>query len=526
MLELRSAELRVYHVGNESSDRADADVIIPGSSDDPDNPEGDHGLMGTSEMGLKVNEWVDEASFNWHHNDGEFGYGAITSGDRLEFVVEYASFGEASALTPYGEGGYGDGVYGGTLSEERRWTGWAYSPQWNMGPDGWITWSTTAGDFVFETLAARDVHGRGFDETRIAVDESDPAYDVRDGILNTLLRDKAPAIDRSRISTVDAIVDRRLGGRTLLEVAQELINAGDAMMSGDGRSLIVEPVDAIAPEFELTTGDFALASGGEDDDALRNNWRVDGGQGAREDERTMDDAATPAGYYRVTRDDHLTYQLEPEKNRLTRGAIWIRRDAESRGDVRVRIQKSNEAGTGPRDSGDETLDIESFTIDRDFLSIDGWWDGLRFAREILPDEPWIIIDSNTAIGHDIGLASTAPDVPALVTHYPYNVAVVVPDESSIGRYRQRDGHIQRNVRTNAEARQIAQAANRHNAAPESVATFEATSARAHRLRPGDVITADYPAVGMVGDYLVMGRSDRYNGLTIQTDVTIQHTATV
>lgn len=498
-LNIEDAELRVYRVINDSEERDDADLIIPGARDQ----QSVSGLKGNAQISKNVNDWIDEASFDFRPFGGMHGHEMITSGDRLEFVIE----------TP---GGY----------EDTRWTGWSYSPDWEMMGSGRVDWSVKAGDFVFETLKNRDVF-QVFNDRRVAVDESEEEYTWRDGILNNILHSYCPEIDRSGIETLDAVTDYMVSGETALQAFEYLTGVADAVMYSEGTQIKIYPMDGLPTQFELDYDDFKTGAGGRDDDALRNRWRVDGGTGRSEDERTMDDEEDPVAYREVNENNPITFQLDPEKDRLIGMKIWTRKNQESASDIRIRIQKGNSDNTGPRDHEDTTKDIESFTIANDFISLDDWWRGIRFDREPLSANVWLIIDTNDPeVPHDIGLASTNPDVPAIVTEYPYSIAVDIPERMSVLEYRRRDGHVRRDVETNREARDIANAANRHNAWPENYANFVADSERMHRLIPGELISIDMPEVGMSGDFLVMQRQDEYRDIRIDTTVTVQDIQTV
>lgn len=510
-------ELRVFHVGNDSEQKADADLIIPG--DDLTNRD-----QTSIDITRRIQDWKDSGTMAiksdttvdgktlkeaWSSDEEVDALEAITSGDRVEFWVSFVEINGEEA-GGYGEGGFGEGGYGGgfAVHSDRRWTAYAHSPELTADGPGPITIVFDATDFVFEVLSSRRVTDAFEDED---ISGSD------DAIIETVLADEAPEIDRSKIEDVGTKTDREFGGRDVKEMCVDLAETADALMASEGTSLIFKPYDDISVKHSLDWDDVeGTVTLTKDDQDLVNDWRVDGGTGVEKDEvqETVD------GYTTVTESNRIEYELDPEKNRLSRIDVWTKTTG-SEEDVSVRIQAPNSAGDGPRDPGDTTKDIVGDRSSHEFLADDGWRERFRVKNEPLPDNPWLIIESGGEDGQDIGVNSDGD--PAIRTYYPYPINVQVSDQDSIDQYRLREDQLSKKIISTFDmARDVGDAKLRHSKDPEYIISCRAQTLRAHLLEPGEVVDLDLDPLA-TGNYLVVERGETYDAETnrLETELTLQ-----
>lgn len=530
-----ATELRVFRVGNGSESREDADLIIPGE---------DLTNRGNTSIGIsrRINEAKDSGTMavKSYPTQTTKGYGTaygasyggpdeepawwgdgpmypdeiITAGDRIEFWVSFVETGAPEA-SGYGEGGYGEGGFGGgpAVHSSRRWTAYAHAPTLTADGPGPVEISFPATDFVFEILSSR-IATDAFEDELIAGAE--------DAIVNSLLEDHAPEIDRSLIEDVDTRTDREFDGRDLKEICSDLAETADALMASEGTALIYRPFDDIPIKHDFGWDDIqGEASSTPDDGELVNDWRIDGGTGTELDEvqETVD------SYQTVTEGSPLTFELDPEKNRLDRIDVWTRRTG-SQEDLSVRIQAPNSAGDGPRDASDDTKDIVSDRSSWEFLADDGWRDRFRFKHEPLPDKPWLIINSGGDDGQDIGVDENGN--PAIRTHYPFPVNVRVDDQDSIEEHRLRQDRMKKTILSSFDAaRDVGEAKLRHSAQPDWIISCTARSIRAHLLEPGEVVDVSLEPLGS-GPHIVVERSETYDAGTnhLTTELTLQDLETI
>lgn len=509
-LELLDIKARVYQTGNDSDAAEDADATIPGSIID-----------GTVTVSDRLQEWAGDASLSWDGTQDKY-KDVITTNDRVEIVYRIAdpideSTGEGASL---GAASYGEASYGGTDFSIHQWTGQAHTPSFDTytgdyhGDEGVraTRYDIDLIEYVFGILSDRNIYG-SYEGT------------VSD-IVRDVVSEKCPEIDISGVQDIDIETYREYDGTKVNDVVTEMADTGDAVIRSQGRTLIFEPLADIPTQFTLEDADHSALSSDGDESSQATRVQVDGGTAINEDEVTGTSSEDVASYYTVTESDRLTYELDPEKNRIDRVDVWIRNTGTEEG-VSVRIQAPNSDGTAPRDETDDTVDIVSDSSGV-ALPDDGFRNRFRMSREALPDNPWLIIESGGVDGQDIGL--NAAGEPVFRSWYPYRIAVQVPaDQDVLRRYGLvEQSYTDDSITRSETARDIGDASLEHNQHPDIELSFEAMKRRTHNLFPGDVVTVDLPEFGpnYVGDYIVMDRDRELSNSVVRTNLTFQSVASL
>ncbi|QLG49577.1 hypothetical protein [Natrinema halophilum] len=327
------------------------------------------------------------------------------------------------------------------------------------------------------------------------------------------------------IDDVGTRTDREFNGRDLTEICADLAETANALMASKGTSLVYRPYEDIPVKHTLGWDDvYGEASVEPDDTEIVNDWRIDGGTGIEDDQ--INDETNLESYVTVTEDSLLTYQLDTDRNRLTRADLWIRSTGSGE-DLTVGVQAPNLEGTGPRDPTDTTKHIVSDRTSAEFLAAGGWRDRFRSTHEPLPHDPWLVITSGGQSGQEIGV--DVDGNPIFRTHYPYPINVRVDESESIERYRLRQAREKKTILSSFDAaRDVAEANRRHSAYSDETVSCRARSLRAHQFTPGDVVDVSFPEILVEGEHIVIERTGTddagRNGL--HTELTIQDLATI
>jgi hypothetical protein len=461
----------------------------------------------------RIQNWEDDSTISYYNDGGRY-TDTITSGDKLSVLLTFASGSvDGGDAGRYGETRFGETTYGGgVLPVSHRWRGWARAP-WHKDHSRaapYIESSVEAADWVFELLSERQWVFAKFDKRQLAGHE--------DAIVETLLRRHAPEIDREMIEPVRTELSYATYGKDLLSVMQELASRGDALLASRGDSLIFRPLEGIQPSFELRPRDYGTATLKTDDGSLKNAVRVDGAETPEPDQQTARGAEDIVGYERVTDTTRLTMPLDLTKTRLMRVDIWTRKQSDD--NLRVRIQRPNEDGTGPIAPGDDRADLDGSGTGI-AVSKGDWRRNIRLEKNTLPDRPWLIIDTDGDEGHDIGVVDDA-GTPAIRTYYPHKILRTAIDGESISEYNRREIRLKKeDVATDYEtAGAIAEAYLRHHKWPKKTLSFDAQSLRAHTLLPGGMIRVGRPDLGATGNYILVERKDEYSGDTNRLETSL------
>lgn len=457
----------------------------------------------------EVQDAAGKASITIKNTQGKYA-GEITSGDRLEFVVELGGTGNSSS-TKYGGGSYGGGTYGLRKGATRRWMGMASIPRYSNNGEGTRTITLDAQPFAFGVLGSL---GRKVDN----------AFRNRTvtHIAKTIIEDEAPVLDPSGIDTFDTTYDVEFDGTPVLKAMSELADVVNAVLAANGKTVILKKTKNIPIQWTATADDF---EGGWHvdpvDDAVWNQVRVEGGT----DNDVGDSQLTQSSYTTVTESNRLTHRLNLPKSRIDQVDLWTDSTG-SQENVVVRIQEDK--GGAPSDVADQTKDLVNKELSHESLTDDGFTTFL-LEPTILPDtKPWLIVESSGTEGQDIGVDSNGN--PAYKAFYFYPIITQRRNQASIDEYRRREHRIEReNITTAKAALELVEATLRHHNKPRREFSSSAGSVRAHRLNPINAVHLAFEEETAVGDFMVTSRSDTYapsgSRNQLQTDLRLQEIAT-
>lgn len=416
--------------------------------------------------------------------------GEISTGDRLQLVVEVQTVG-SSEPTRYGSGTYGAGSYGRLDGEQALWTGLAGIPRYAVAGSGTRSITVEGQPFAFGVMGSL---GR-------KVDNAFRGRTVTD-IAKTIINDEAAELDPSGIQTFDTVFNVEYDGRPLLDAMSELADVVDAVLTANGRTVIMKPLETIPVLFDATGDDF---EGGWNvdpvDDALYNQVRIAGSV----DNDVGDSQTTQTGYTTVTQNSPIMVQVQLEKSRTNQMDVWTRPTGSGE-DYKVRVQE--DIGGAPTDVTDSSKDLVNKTLSTEFIEQDGFTEFLLERTALPAPDPWLIVESGGDIGQDVGVNGSG--VLTFKAYYHYPIITQESDQQSIEEYRRREKRVERKTITDATtASEIASSILRRSTNPQREFSTNAATRRAHDLQPTDVIELNFPADQAVGEYMVTTREDEY-----------------
>ena len=472
--QLVDAELAVFKPTNDTDV---ADATIPSSD------------LNSVSINSRVQNLVDTGSVKLDNDRGAYS-GVVTSGDRLEFRTRIE----------------------GEDALSRRWTGLVRPVTYDKTGPASGTLDLRVDDFVFGLLDIRSV---------VNAFEGKPISGNADAILNRILANNAPEVDRSQIVDVGESVNVVWNATSLLEAVSELADRGDAVASADDTSLVFRPISDIPVEFALQSSDKGLHTVKENDDSMANQVRVEGGTGVQVDE----EQTTQDGWTTVSDSNRVTVQLGTRKSEVTRLELWTDPTRTGSGDNLVARLQADDGGAPAAVNSTES-DIARKELSADFLAQDDWTTFLMPDHTLPDPNPWLILESAGSAGQAVGVDSSTT-VPAYRAYYPYPLATILEDTGSIAEYRRREKTIRKEtLKTRQQTNEVAKASLRHSAMPERTIEFPAESVRAHNLDPGEVIFVDEPDENFVGNAVVLEKRDRYDGVHLSTTIVAQEVASV
>jgi hypothetical protein len=486
-LNILDSRVDVYHP---ETDLAGAmpDFTVPGGG----GPDAD---LVAVDGGLRLSNRKDQGTILALNDDGQYsqsdGRPRIHSGDRLDFFVRHEDEDQPS----------------------RRWVVMVRDVERTRGGPNSSSIELTVEDYAMSIMSKRKVYN-SFDRVQIA---GSP-----ESILNTVLRNEAPAIDRSLISNADReATSVNCDGTNLLELSQTLARRAGAHMRSEGTGLRF----AVPREYPTYAPDKRTIGGVQNkttDGGMVNEIRVHGGRGRAVDE----EQPNQSGYTTVAPGSPIMFQVSSRKTTLDRIQLWLHKQNED-GNMNVRIQKGNEANTGPIEPDDVDSDIDSHTLNHEFLDNDGFTP-FDFGDHSLPDpDPWIIVEAEGEGDPSQELGVDADGNLTYIAEFGYPVRVRKSESDSINRYRTREGTKRRkDSPTEIEALALANEVLNHESAPENKVKFEAVEPEAHYYFPGDRLTLNYQREGAVGEFMITERSDKYDGMSLETDYTAQEIGTI
>lgn len=467
------ARLEVWHQNNPSEDEMG------------DNPDPDEILDGPALKAIGIDahaqEYLDEAALDidlMGSDYGEFGPDVLRVGDRVRFVTTINT-------SP-------------TTVEEIDWMG-RIQPTSNTRQSarpGIL--NADAVDFVGDILANRRITNSYIEEDAGAI--------IRD-----ICRRKASEMDATSVPDLGVTTDQFFKSKDCWEAIIGLAALADCLIRQDGRKLLIDPITALPEQFALTTDDYILPWDTKTDDDVKNNIRVDSGTNRKEEDaqEVQDD------WTRVTETSRMTYRLRARKSQIH--SVELRTRKVSDEDLHVRLQADE--GGAPIAINDGDSDIAETQRKEDNITGEGWTT-FFLPDHTLPDrDPWLIVETSGSEGHDIGVNTSG--TPTYRSFYPHPLNFESSDTDSIREYGLRELRITReNLDTLSAARDAVRAELARRAWPSKTVSFEAASARAHSLQPGDIIHVDNPSVDATGDFIVVETGRTYDSATIELETKI------
>lgn len=473
-LPLSDGRVEVYKPGNSSGD---PDLVVKS----PD--------LLSVEIEDEIQRASGKAKISINNVSGEFA-GRITAGDRLEFTAQVGGGGSGSTL--YGDGTYGAGSYGGSVGNERVWSGLAGQPRYRFRGVGRRSVTVGAQPFVFGVMGSL---GRKVDNAFRG--------ETVDAIAKTILEDEASELDTSGINSFsNTSVDIEFDGTPLLSAMATLADQADALLSGRGTTVFMTSKSDVSIQWTATADDFGTWDVDSVDDELWNQIRVDGADHSAGDEQTAQ-----SSYQNVSEGNFITYQLDLPKSEIDEVHVWTRTDGVS-AEESLTVGIQDDISGAPSEPSNSTKDKVNKSISADALT-DGGFTTFRLERTSLQDaQPWLILRVDGSTGVDIGVDGSGN--PTFKAFYPYQILTQQSNAASIDEYRRREHRIKRdNITSATAAAQLADRTLARHADPRTTFESDCQSPRAHGLRPGQAIELAFEKETAVGPHIVTGRTDRY-----------------
>lgn len=471
------------------------EIHKPGN-DDPDD-EADHIIAGDdiqfAEESQRVDKFKDVGIVEIWNGDGRHA-GKITSGDMARFLVRVEDDADV----------------------KHRFTGMVRNVRYERSHDesGFI--EVELGGYVGEIMASRRFSGAR--ENRPIATEPG----VGDGLINELIRRECPELDRSGIQPIPKTADVFLRQNRIKPVVDGLAAQGRAVVWGEDTTVKTATLSGLSPEFSIGKGDIT----GEYsynilDDELANDVRIDGGDDYAEENRNEGVDA----YETVTEADPHTFEFNTRKSEVDRIQLWTRPNdaAASDDEITVRLQAPNSDGTGPIAPGDDESDVARESLTSEFLADDGFTEFVFGSNSLPSRDMWVIVEGTG--GHELGVDTDGDAV--FVQFFPFPVIAAQSDESSISEYRRREyAENDDSLRSRDSVRNRVAEVLDDRSQPKERVEIEAESRRTHDLSPGDVVTFSRPRDAISGEWVVLEREDVFDGVNLQTNLTIQEVSTL
>jgi len=465
MEQVRSAELRAFAPGASEPFVVVSDALV------------------AVDVTETAQDAIDSGSITLEATDAPLGDERITSGDRLEFFVQFA----------------------GENTLQRRWTAIARDVTDELTAGGGVRQlAIEATDFVFTTLSFRVADG-GFESEDVG------------SVVDSLVGAEAPEVGRSEIETVGRDVTISINGRKTLDVlSQDLAPAGDAVIAQDGTDLVFRALRDVGPAFALGLEDLHTpVSVSRVDDELVNRVRIDGGTDVALDDEQPVQSATA----RIDDSTREVFQVASRKSEIAAVELYTVPDAAAENGLVVRLQAARDGSAVNPD--DRESDVARRELAPEFLADSGFTSFQLPDHDLAPAEnPFVIVEGAGATGHDIGT-----DGSGNVTYralFPYPLLARSEAGGSQQQYRRRDLR-RRDEQLDSEAavQDAARAALRRRGQPQRRISATAATPRAHRLRPGEAVAVpDWPVEDVRGTFVVTERSTRFERTRLDTELTL------
>ena len=211
------------HVFRPDNDTTDPDFIIPKED--------------IQELNLprSLGPLKDQGKLQLYNGHGRYGNtpsapgDGLTDGDRVDVYADL----------------------GGSQGMSRRFTGIVSNPSGEGTGANEVesTYSCTLEDFCGWVMSERAIEA-GFEERQISGDTT--------SVLNYILREKCPEIDRSELATIPRTVTTKFNGTNVFKAVRTLVarSEGDMLLRSDHTTLRVRDLSDLITKHELAGGDY------------------------------------------------------------------------------------------------------------------------------------------------------------------------------------------------------------------------------------------------------------------------------
>lgn len=365
-------------------------------------------------------------------------------------------------------------------------------------------------DYAFSALGERTIT-REYENT--------PVNCIIHEIVQSTVPHVITYVDPSLNKNTSIVFDGENGFKAL----EKLINRVNAEARAWKNYIAVQPDFKKDPVFAWEPGDFTVSEIIESDNQLANSVRIYGGEAVAEGKHK----ATDIRYYRpLSPGNREKFQVKTQKSELTNIELRLsvsRPPTDS--PIRVRIQKDD---NGPVNPDDRSMDIASTTMQADEI-MDHYngeqgstlWVNFSLPNHTLPEpDPWVIVELTGNKAQRIVLDSNMK--PAHIPYFPYKIIATEEDVDSQNTYGKREKRIEANhITSAAAAKELAQEKLIEYGQIDKLVQGQAKSRRMHTLRPGEVVTIDYPDKNLNGDFMVEERHGTYEAVRLNTDFTLK-----
>jgi len=485
-LKIADAELEIYEPGDDDPVVDDPALVVPAED------------IANATESKRTDKFKDSGEVVVWNGSGEYA-GRIQSGDLLRFLVRLE----------------GDD----TLTH--RFSGMARSITYTRENDANGVITVSFGGFVGEVMAARRVSfGR---EGRPIASETAAEGTEDEGLINELLRRNCPELKRDGLRNLSGQTsDVFLQNDRIKGVADGLAARASAVMYGRDTTAYVREVRDLERSFVLGENDITgVYERTVNDDELANSVRVDGGDNfAVETENLGTDTFTA-----VDGTTRLTFSYNTRKSETGRIRLYTRRNANAgAGDnLRLRLQAANGAGNAPINPDDESSDVVQKQLTSEFLAEDGFTEFI-FPEHTLPARNMFVLVEGTG-DHEVGISLNGD--PVFRQFYPYPLLAVQENFSSIEDYRRREyAERDQSLRSRVAVKDRTTEVLGDRSRPNDRLNVEAESQRAHFLQPGEAVFFERLRDDISGTYAVLDRDDEFDGVNLDTTLTLQEVMTL
>lgn len=427
----------------------------------------------------------------------------LDHGDKIELTIHGDMI---NGPIGFGAGGFGVGPFGDS-KQKRVWTGLVRNYTITYHGASVINLEIDAEDFVFAVMGFRKVYNDWRDRQIVG----------SNGIINEVLENECPEIDRSLLPDRPETTSISAFGTTVLDLVSELSYRLPAVVYSHGDALNFQHPDSLSPRFTLETRDHGTLTFGSQDDNMRNLVRVRGGTASSID----DQQTTQDGTQTVTDSNFATQRINTRKSFLSQIDLYTVADRTGE-DIIVRLQKDDGSGGGPIAPDDDTSDIASKRLSAEFLDDNGYTLFLlpTDSENVLPEpNPWMIVQTDGSTGQDIGI-DTATGNLTYKAFYPYPIVLEQQDSQSVDDHRLRDGEVSKSsISTFGQGQDKADEYLNENSGPTETLKLNAESPRMHAHRVGHAVQVDTQAAS--GPFVAMEKKSHYEENQLTTDFSLK-----